>query len=225
MKVNFKHEAEICLLMESYLRDLKWQTYKEVTVPTGIIDIVGKQGAVLWGVEAKMSAGMALLEQATSRLKYCHRVSVVVPCPTSNFFQKICRREGIGIFTARHTKRFCPESRDFVPYGVIEETTPAAFRRKVIPIKLHDSMMSTTAGLPSPERVTPFTLTCNQIREVLQGKPEGLRLKDLIDNIQHHYRTSSTAKSSLAQWMRNGTIKGVRYENGRAYLETQGDAA
>ncbi len=220
MKANavVKNEAELCLLMEEHLRDLKWDLYKEVTMHTGIIDIVAKQGQVLWAVEAKMTAGLGLLEQATERLRYCHRVSVVVPSRVSGFFQRLCRREGIGIFKAEQRSTYFPSLKDYQPLKFIHEIQPAKLRRNVLGVKLMEGMRETSAGFPSPLRVTPFSMTCDSIRRTLKDKPEGVGLKDLIESISHHYNTPSSARSSLATWMRSGAVKGVRYENGRAYL-------
>jgi len=213
-----KDEAALCVVMESYLTDLKLDVYKEVSTPVGIIDIVAKQGPVLWAVEAKMTAGLGLLEQAESRLRFCHRVSVVTPLPPSTFFRQICREKGIGVFCVGQKSVYFRD-RDPEEVACIEERVAPAFRRKVAGVKLYEAMRDTTAGLPSPLRVTPFTQTCDSIRRALAHKPEGMTLRELINGISHHYRTVSTAKVSLAKWMRSGVVAGVRYENGRAFLE------
>jgi hypothetical protein len=218
-------EAELCVLMEEYLRDLHWDVYKEVTVGTGIIDIVAKQGPVLWGIEAKMTAGLGLLEQAMSRLRYCHRVSVVVPTGVTYMFEQLCLRDGIGIFRADEQTQYGTSLADRKQVKCVRELLPATLRRKVIGVKLMDGMRDTEAGHPSPLRVTGFTETCNSIRRVLSKHPDGMWLKELVGEIQHHYRTPSTARASLQHWMRAGVIKGVRYEGGRAFLASAADLA
>jgi hypothetical protein len=61
---------------------------------------------------------------------------------------------------------------------------------------------------------TPYQGTCRALRELLEGHPEGMPVKDAIAALkdQHHYRSDATARASMMKWARHGRVPGVRLD-------------
>lgn len=218
MKQRPSTEAELCVLAEEYLASFGFEVYKEVKMYGYICDMVGKRGPVLWAVECKMNAGLGVIQQAHRWLHCAHRVSVCVPRYGSglkHFFTRSAATFGIGCLSVHEDWSLGRGTS----YLVREDSAPQ-FRRKIAsPIRLREEQKASVAGLPSPEAVTAFSLTVKQIKELLQKHPDGLPMKDVVSNINHHYRVDSTARGCLYRWIREGVVKGVELREGRVCLE------
>ena len=165
--------------------------YKEVPAG-GIIDIIAVSGPIVIGIEVKTSLNFKVIEQAVNAKKYCHFAYVAVSRSRLSFAEFVCREYGIGILM---WDKF---------HGVKEMVKPK-MNRKPIKIKLYDYMKQSEAGSQN-NRVTAFKNTINQIVSHL-NRNNG---KDTIDNtlssIDYHWRSPTSAKSCLYQWISSGVI-------------------
>lgn len=230
-----RNERSVAERVVAWLRDMQWDVYQEVQVRSsgGRADIVATHGSLVWVVEVKMNLCIRVMEQAY-RWKWCaHYVSIAVPpltpkqrCRTAMvkpFAERILRDYGIGLFivsTADRAYSFDhPCSTRLGP--ALHRKADADYLRS----SLHEEQKTwTAAGNSHGEYYSPFRATCKQVALHVKHNP-GCTLKELIDGINHHYASDTSARSALVQWIRGGVVPGVRSENDgrriRLYAEEQ----
>jgi hypothetical protein len=67
------------------------------------------------------------------------------------------------------------------------------------------------AGNAQGKAWTPFQATCRALQE-LAASNKNLMLKAAIDQIDHHYASNSSARSSLKKWIDKGVVPGIALE-------------
>ncbi len=194
----------------SWLSGLPWEVYQEVQ-PWGngpIADIVAVAGPVVWIIECKASLTMALMQQAVERQRWANYVSVAVPQTIGSdyrdprtFAYNILRDKGIG----------CIET---TLYGGLRENIKPRIQRGAITRHVRACLTEqhknyAKAGNARGDRLTPYSLTCDSLREAALKWP-GLLFTEIIEKIEHHYASQSAAKSALYGWISSGFVKGVK---------------
>jgi len=104
-KATFKTEVELALSVASWAEAHGWEVFKEVHTADGDIDLVLKQGEVLWAIETKLRLNCEVLEQAFRRLLHVHYVSVAVPKKKGDLpfvYKKFMDAYGIGLLEVKH---------------------------------------------------------------------------------------------------------------------------
>jgi len=211
-------ETELAEQMIKILDDGDFEIFQEVQIYEGIgspvVDIVAKQGNILWSIETKTSFSMDVLAQAFWNKRYFHYSSVCISHKNDSkarqFAFRVASKFGIGVFV-------------IWPDGASREIEKAKFNRKAFTsqIKLNEQQKTyAKAGNNNGSRWSPFQQTKeNLIRYVT--KNEGDRLSSLVAEISHHYNTPSTAAGCIRQWINNGVIKELRIDRGRVFLNDQ----
>ncbi len=208
-------EADIAAAVVQYLTDLQWEVYQEVQLHTGgnCADIVATQGPIVWVIEAKKSLTFEVIAQAASWYRYAHRTSVAVP--TTRRFSKgrslaveTLEWQGVGYLPVRCRL----QSAEVVEHGVVRAPTSrhadaATLRSRLEP----EHKTYAVAGNSHGRRWSPFQRTCKLILEHVEANP-GTTLKAAVSAVDHHYATPASARGSLAQWIRAGSVPGVRLE-------------
>lgn len=205
-------EKDLARVVVAWLRSCGHdKIYQEVQCSGGVADIVVDCGGVSWVIETKQTLGLSVLAQANVRIRNCvaHRVSAA--CWHSNsrerwFAEKVARDHGIGVLTAHKG-------------GSVREDVPPALHRIRRHPRLKDILKSCRdehltfceAGGNRGGYWTPFKATCEALREEIRKAP-GICMKDAVARIKHHYGSNSTARSSLALWIREGKVPGVQME-------------
>lgn len=209
-----RSEAEIAALVVRWLRAFHWEVFQEVSMPHGIADIVARQNGRIWIVEVKKTLSLSLLAQADDRKPYAHWVSVAVPSSRSsrarNFAKALLMERGIGLFVISsqgqvdHHKHWCRERLN---------------RKAMInSIKLYEEQKHwAPAGNADGARFSPFQGTCKQVLAIVTRSP-GLTLKALVNEVDHHYASDASARSSLSHWIQRGIIDGVEARREGRYL-------
>lgn len=205
-------ETAIARVMVDGLTDLGWDVYQEVQPEAygGVADIVGvrQQGAarLVWVVECKVSLGLAVLDQAWGWLGRAHYVSVAAPplARHRRIVEALLRDRGIGLFEVNMETWHPDRAIEVVP-ARLHRVQAAGLLKALRP----EHRTYAEAGNAEGKRWTPFTATCEEVRRVVAMRP-GVTLTELLAQIRHHYRSVSTARSSLAKWAVAGAIKGVR---------------
>jgi hypothetical protein len=207
--MSLRPESELAALVITYLQDLKWKVYKEVKLKKGRIDIVAVQDQIIWAIECKTTFGLAVLEQAYAWLGDANYVSVATPHYVSDRFRRdLLRHYGIGALRVGH--KDCTEC-----------IAPVLRRRigKSIRSNLHPEQL--TAGIPgtsNSDYYTPFRATCRNLYAYVLEHPL-CTIGEAILAITHHYRSASTAKSSMRVWLHDGKVPGLRLrKEGRKLL-------
>lgn len=199
MKIS---ESKIGQELQLYLQDMHWEVYPEVIFDGfgWTADIVAKQGKLLWVLEIKTTASIAVIEQAHRWRFYAHYISVVTPPAKSKMFGHILRQFGIGHLTY---------SLD----SFWEDVQPRLNRKisKLLYNSLHEDQKVCIPGSVSGHVQTPFKRTKGRILEYVKANP-GCTLKDIINNVETHYNSTATAKSAIPHWIKEGLIP-IRVDN------------
>ena len=203
-------EAELAEVVVGWLRDLRWEVYQEVEAYGNIADIVAVQGALLWVIETKTSLSLRVMEQAWAWRRRAHYASVAIPRArrVSSYAARCLDRDGIGVLEVRAPDGWTPE------LARVRETGAAQLNRRPatgLRGHLHEEQKTYAAAGSQGKHWTPFVGTCDELRRYVQDHP-GATLRDAIAAIKTHYRTVSTARSSLAKWIQAGVVPGVRCE-------------
>jgi len=195
----------------SYLRDLRWDVHQEVQpgYGWGIADIVAVQGPVLWVIECKMTLSIAVMSQAEGWIRHAcaNVVSVAVPRPLRastdrDFAYRVCERFGVGVLVV---------DSGYVHVGARPRFwRPTGYYKNYLRDSLSDQTRTyAAAGSTAGAHFTAFKGTCQSIVTVLRETP-GLTTRELVEKVNHHYASDSSARSSLVKWLREGIIPGVR---------------
>ena len=201
-------EADLAKDVIAWLVDQKWDVYQEVEFWSGsaVADIVSVQGPVLWIIECKTSASLAVIEQAMRWIGHPNLISVAVP-KSSQTFRSICRKFGIGMLTTRN--------------GIYETVPPKLLRRSTAGLRdklTPEHKTFAVAGNANSRRWTPFQSTCLEVLRAVHLNP-GICMKDLVSKCNTHYSTPSTARICLSRWIKKGIVPGVRMERDGRFLK------
>lgn len=218
MTRGFCSEEDLAAVVVAWLEAMGADIYQEVEILSRGIraDIVARVRAELWIVETKTSVSLALIEQAMERRRYAHRVYIAAPAYKARAGVGLCREIGIGVLDV---KLGDPGSKWDLPN--VRELAPSR-RWNSRPVKLAAQLRpehktSARAGAPTGGHWTPFRATCEElVRAVRAAGADGITIKDAIAT-KHHYASVAGARSSLATWIRDGRLAGVRLEAGRLY--------
>ena len=210
MKREIK-ETDLAKNTITYFKDLGWDIYQEVQLRScdKRIDIVARQGDLIWGVECKVAFGLTVLDQIWRWRPYCHYISVAVGSRAiSPFGEQLCKERGIGIFTSHwgrevhvdvEPKLFRPAYKDLRENLRVEHQTFAE------------------AGNDQGLYWSPFQSTVDEIQRLVAAEP-GIRFSDMMKRLKHHYRTDESARGALLKWLKMGKLRGLRFEmDGRQY--------
>lgn len=216
MRLPPASEADLARIVITWLEALGADVFQEVELhrqgPRA--DIVARVRAEIWIVETKTSVSLALIEQAMERRRYAHRVYIAAPAVRARAGHSLCCDLGIGLLDVTlgsDAEYDPPRVRELVP-SRRWNSRPVALAARLRPEhKTHAKAGATTGG-----HWSPFRATCESLERVVAGNP-GLKLADAIASITHHYASNAGARSSLATWVRDGKVTGVRIEDGRLY--------
>ena len=204
-------EGELAAKFVQYFQDMHYDVYKEVEVCGGRIDIVATDGHIIIGCEVKTTASLKVVEQAWNNRRYCHYSYIAVPYATGSvFFNKVCEKFNIGKLGMNDRW-----THDIDKFHVYEEIKPTFNRKIMNKIKLMDFMKESEAGTSNFQ--TPFKQTIKSIVNYASRYPLAT-YNEVMENIPHHYRTISTAKSSIRNWIKKGIITEFTVENGKIVL-------
>ncbi len=207
-------ETDVAKYMVDHFKELNYEVYQEVTAPGGgIVDIVAKIGNIMFAVEVKTSLSLAVLAQAFNNKRYFHYSSICIPSKRmsggSNFARQIARDYGIGVFELINGN------------GYIDEVVEPKLNRKSLfkKVELFDEQKDwAEAGNADGKRYTTFGNTRKLLINYVT-KNEGCKMKDALKEIKHHYRSSSSANTSLSHLISINVIDELEKVKGKLYLK------
>lgn len=214
---GWKNEEEMAATLVEWLKDYGATVYQEVQPSRygRVADIVAiLPGGKVWVIETKMSFGLEVLDQAHRWIQYAHMVSIATPTlrhSSDHIGRVICRKLGIGLL---EMDPGYPSLKDME--AIVRIAVEPEFRRwaasKHITDRLTEKHKSfAKAGNALGMRLTPYKATCEEAKRVAKEKP-GIIMKDLIEEIPHHYTSAKVARASLAKWIKLKKVKGLRAE-------------
>jgi hypothetical protein len=196
-----------------YLADLQWEVFQEVTGSVGRADIVARQDSLIWIIETKTAFGLPVIEQGKRWIPHAHLVSVATPSHVGEFGKEVCRLFGVGILSSGRT--YSDGS------GTTEILRPRLNRKPLrLPKLCEEHKTYAPAGTNGGGYFTPFNRTCRDVLNVVTRAGEGMPLKKVIDMVDHHYSSNSTARSCMRKWIECDKVPGVeiRFEKGKAIV-------
>lgn len=208
-------ESILASKVVQFMRDHCYECYFEVEGPGGRADIIGKSGRILHVVETKMSFNFKVIEQALNWRRYAHFVSVAVRKPKTRnsilyswAMRDFVQLHGIGVITVKQGLGDCSIGFEIQP----------KLHRRVMDDRIHlfpEQMEWKQPGEVGGGYFTAFASTKKRLLEYIHRNP-GCTMREIMENVPHHYSTDRSAKSSLHQYMVKGVIEGVRVEGSPA---------
>lgn len=213
-------ERSVAEIVVAWLEHMGADVYQEVTVAGGVADIVARVGAETWIIEVKTSLSLALLVQAYERRRQCHRVYIAAPhSRNTRDVGELCKALGIGLLDVYQQDPYWRENWGSYGRARVEQIVDSQrWNRRPVALtaKLHPGHKThaRAGSIGACGRWTPFRDTCEQLAAQVKQHP-GITLKDAVALVRHHYATNSGARSSLARWVVEGKVPGVRADGGR----------
>lgn len=209
--VTFRTEIELASRVVAYLTDYGWDVYQEVQPERygPVIDIVATQGSLVRIIECKLSLTAALIEQAMRHRQMAHYTHIATPSkrPVKGYFayETLLRHESIGWLAVSS-------------YNIREQVSAKlnrrAWARHISQALRQEHKTFSQAGSANGDYFTPFKDTCRRWKRFVEMHP-GCTLKEIIAAEGHHYICDSTARSSMAMWIREGKVRGIRADYDR----------
>ena len=178
-----------------------WEIFQEVETPEGPIDIVlrgVRNGAeILHGIEVKSRLSFDLLDQATKKRKYFHRMSIAYPGALR-----------VGHHRSNYIRPSVDALADYIGIGIIlMNNITIAVRRSSdknveVVIPLWDGHRDTCeAGSCGKARWTFWKQAIIEIDKVIAEHPNGLRPRDLILKLPREFQKRIKPRN-LGTWYR-----------------------
>jgi hypothetical protein len=242
-------ESDLYLPVKEWLEKQGFEVFPEVQIERGsnIIDVVGINKNFVYAIELKASFGLKVIEQAVKNRFYSNRSYVAVPFqnggikdenPNAEYYsgrykriersdhkfaRRVCEMHGIGVLSLRITAT-----------GMItelEESIPAKFirkecfnRKEIIAIcdeqrRKFQTEKNITAGVKGGGHLTDYKRTILNVTAYLQ-KVGKATPKEIIENIEHHYR-GNFPHSSLFSSIRDFEMDKFTIEkiNNKSFLQ------
>ncbi len=220
-----RSETDLADVLVPWLKERSWEVYQEVQVhrSSGRADIVATQGPLVWVIELKQSFSLSVLDQACYWRHNAHYVSVAVP-PVSRrscaHASELCKSLRLGLLELRKLEHY--EIR--WAQSVSERVAPY-FNRRAQSKTVRDSLCDeqkdwAKAGNADGKFWTPFQGTCKALADYVAKNP-GQTMKEVIDQIDHHYSSDAGARAHLAKYIDRGIVAQVlirRDEKGKLRL-------
>lgn len=214
-KIEKVSEATIAEGIITWLKESGHEVWEEVCPlkGSGRCDIVAKSNGIVWAIEVKNSLNFEVINQAYNWLFHAHKVSIAVPyCSTwrknNQIIRAILKQSGIGLILINKTWRYTEDFKTKDLFEIIEEIKPH-FNRKIDKILLNmlqpELQKFGKAGTQSSDYYTPFRMTCDNLKTFLRNHPNST-MKEIVNDIEHHYDSDSCAKASLMQWINKKVI-------------------
>lgn len=207
-------ESELAAKIVKWLNEQHYDVYQEVGARMGVADIVAVMDRRIWVIESKTSLSLRVMEQAHRWIPYAHWVSCAVPYNSGHgYAELVCRHFGIGVL------RVSMLNASYSHHDITESVPPALNRRAVTRhIRLVEQQKTyAVAGNNNGSHWSPYKQTCASILSYVAEHP-GCCLKELVENIDHHYASRSGAKQCISHWVQAGKVPGIRSERDGRYL-------
>lgn len=219
MNNKWQSEKELAAELIKYLKNNGWTTYPELNN----IDIIAtkedanfKNNLKIIGIECKKHFNLSVLSQADSRRNYVDNIYIATSYGRKSnemFGLKVAKMLNIGVF-------FITKYNYSIGERVKEYSTPTTEGRKsyLIDSLLHPKAEDyAEAGQAGGRQWTTFRKTVNELIEYVKLN-EGKDLKEILSNINHHYKTISSVKNSIKKMIDENIIKELKVIDGKIYL-------
>ena len=197
--------------MTPWLERHGFEVFPEVEIGRGlpIADLVAVNNGRVCVFEGKTSLSAKLIRQAFFWRGHADRVAIVLPAPKTE--------------SATEERRKFHDLLDFLGIGLTEIDDGRVIPRIVskenkagngeilreIVCKGHQVMGE--AGSGKGERYTKYKSTIEAMRQYAAENP-GALLKEVVRNVEHHYKSDQHARTQLLKLARFGELRGIRID-------------
>lgn len=180
-----------------------YETWEEVSIGSGRIDIVARRSPVIVAVECKTSLSLSVLGQAARWSGIAHQSYAAVPNKyrTNHYMNPICQSIGVGIIAVGwdcDIRQIAPFHRNALAHNIIGALNDGN----------RTGSGNASAGTTGGGYWSPWRETINQLTRIVTKHP-GITLKDALPQIKHHYGTDAAARSSLSHWIQAGKVPSI----------------
>ena len=157
-------------------------------------------------IETKMSLNLKVIEQAYFWKQHAHYAYIGIlkqkRRKDRKFGAAICTALGLGMIEVDLWNK------------KIDIIVKAVINNNPSPPTLFNEQRMSVAGNSSNEYVTPFKITCANLKKYLEENGDTVFSK-AVKSIKHHYGSDASACSSLGKHVRNNVLPGVKivYKN------------
>lgn len=200
-------ETEYAKQVVEWLQNRDWEVFKEVEAPDDqrVADIYAVKGdpdrpRKTWAVEVKTSFSLRVIEQANFWTRHAHYASVAIPSAVSertyNFGRQACKNFGIGVLRVIEG--------DYGP--MYAEEVQHADKSAVTDFPgLYEKQKEYEAGNADNEHYSKFDQFADRLVNFVKDN-EGVTLRYAINQLPHHYKTVSSAYTTLKRAISNRAI-------------------
>ena len=195
-------ETELAIKVITYMENMGWETYKEVGGPGGCADIVGVKGNKTWIVECKIHPSLKVIEQVHNWIGYTNYLSAATVNKGNTYALSIILkllRCGY-LYSNKHTANIY----EFFPPKELEVTSKKPIIKYIK--DFHKEAIAGSSG--GSNQWTPFKQTVKNAEIYIKAHP-GCSIKELVNNIDHHYASAISAMSSIPVRINEGIIKNI----------------
>lgn len=206
-------EAELAQLLIDDLEKHGYEIFKEVCASGSNIRcdcfLVKRDGNGMVvesvAIETKTTFSLKVINQAYLWMPHANTVYVGVPpakrseSSTRRFALAVCKKFGIGVYEVWENGR------------VKEVVAPVSNPSPALPV-LYEQQKDYSAGNDTSSYYTAFKHTIGQFNRVMEQKGERVLLNDIIAEIDHHYASPASARSTMQKYIKTGVIPGYRIE-------------
>jgi len=204
-------ETELAQKFVDYLSD--FDLYFEVDYYRSV-DIVAMNGRISAAYEVKTTFNFKVLEQAIENAKHFNYSYIAVPEFKDGFIQlRLCRDYGIGLLMYDN-KHGYHDVREWIHPRLnrhVDNDSLIEFFRP------ENKLSKPGAQSGDGEKITAFQITVDNAVRYVQRHP-GCKIKEMINEISHHYSSDKLACTNIYGRIYQGVIKELRIDHGKLYL-------
>lgn len=181
------------------------------------VDIVALSESISSAFEVKTTFNFKVFEQALGNRPHFNYSYICVPDFNDRIIQrKLCEDYGIGLLCYDATGGYS-DVREIVHPKLNRHTN-----NKKLVEQLHERNKRSLPGSKSGDsaKITAFGVTVENAIRYVRRHP-GCTLKEMVDNIGHHYDSNILARKNLYQWIYKGVIKEIIWLPGGTLSLTQ----
>nr|BFD64798.1 hypothetical protein BdHM001_34790 [Bdellovibrio sp. HM001] len=228
-----RSEQELGADVVAYLQKQGFDVYQEVSCGSGYVDIVAVKNGIRWAIETKTSLSDQVIDQALSRLRQFHYVSVAVPAAKGRSYVNLSTSKrfilnyfGIGVLSVSKSSYVFEEiepklCRTAVKYGLgsRKELLDPLYGYKAV--ALLPEQQIDIAGGKSGQQLTSYKLTNIRIVEYLRDNGPTL-IKTLAEKVDHHYSSCAAMRTAVTGGVAKGWLVGISIQKGIASINDEG---
>ena len=211
---NNQSEASLARRLIQWLKQNRWDVYQEVQPYTygNCADVVAVKPGLVWVIETKTSLSLDAMAQAHEWLTSANMVAIAIPygrkqrSKSRHFAKMVLRQYGIGLIEVHMQWTYTTVAVE----PKQDPNVPGAVQLRQSLCKEHQTFAQ--AGNAVGKRFTKFQQTVQRLTAHVVANP-GVLLKDAVAAIDHHYANRASAKNSLRERLKDGTIKTIRLEH------------